>query len=466
MSYKNIATLTSAQQAAGVTGVAGVKSDGSLIGPSGAPVSGAWGAIPYPAGVAAQARGQNALQATALSASRPVDFVMFGDSNQQYNGYGFTSGIEKYLTGLYGCYASPIIVGGGTGAYGGIGYQSTSRLNSDMAVNSGGDVTLQKLFSAGVGQAAMAWGQLAAAASVGYTGGIVLGVGHPIDVTKALDLYLCYGEAPSYSGGSFQPRMRLQNTPYTQVFQGSSVSTTGSFARRVLYKASIAADAARSGNGLEAGWSAPGGPAAVGPLTTYYSRIARQTITSGISCHTLYTVAGNSAWDMAYSMWATPDDSLTTFYSEVRRLQLQAGFAPIVVNYINTGLNDRNEASSPSLGPLQSMAPTSPAAYVDNLRAVQNRIKQIWTKNGWDLQELYWLFVPSHRIADPDDAQLVSYRAAIAAATAVEAQTSVVDLGAKMTQAQGTANGWYGAGQNFIHLTNSGYDGVAALIFS
>jgi len=39
MSYKNIATLTSAQQAAGVTGVAGVKSDGSLIGPSGAPVS-------------------------------------------------------------------------------------------------------------------------------------------------------------------------------------------------------------------------------------------------------------------------------------------------------------------------------------------------------------------------------------------------------------------------------------------
>jgi len=66
MSYKNIATLTSAQQAAGVTGVAGVKSDGSLIGPSGSPVSGG--------GTMA------ALRSTLFSGARDF-WIMVGDSH-------------------------------------------------------------------------------------------------------------------------------------------------------------------------------------------------------------------------------------------------------------------------------------------------------------------------------------------------------------------------------------------------
>ena len=201
-----------------------------------------------------------------------------------------------------------------------------------------------------------------------------------------------------------------------------------------------------------------------GPIHAYYYRASVPTRTAGISLHTLVDASGQSAWDMAATLAATPDATLVFTLREARRLQIAAGLSPIVVVWINTAVNDRNETFTPSRGPGAVFgAGDSTAEYVDNIRAIQTRIRRLWQANGWPTGELHWLIVPSHRISDPDDAELVAYRAAAQATLGTEPQTSVVDVGALMTAAEATAGGWYDGG-GAVHMTATGYAAVSTRI--
>lgn len=257
------------------------------------------------------------------------------------------------------------------------------------------------------------------------------------------------------------PGARRAESPWTTIGKLAAVSTTGDFPGLRLVKYDIP-EAVRN-YPVEARPQIPS-ESVTGPWVSYYTRIEAYTVNSGLSCHTIYSSGGQSAWNMAYALQNTPDKTLSIFFAEVRRLQISNGNSPVVVIYINTGVNDRNEGNTPSLGPKQIYGPGDSAAeYVDNIAGIQSRIMRIWDINRWPVGELHWLFVPSHRVSDPDDVDLVAYRAELSAHVSASKQSSMVDLGALMTYAAANSAGWYDAGGS-VHLTNTGYDGVSQLI--
>ena len=408
--------------------------------------------------------GMTALQAISQAKTRRVDIVMLGDSNQQYSGTGFTAGLDWALGQKFQCYATGIVPGYATSYWGYlVSTVDESNLPASPTLIAGKASTV---FSGGFGVTGATPGYLSTGAPGTGMGGVGLSNGAMVGVNNALTAWFAQWLDTSFTGGSIGPGVRLESSPYTVLATTTAVSTqaTSPYGRVGMQSVSIPANSAGSGN-LGFRWACPGGATATGPFQTLYARVENPNATYGYSTHTLYSAGGTCAYGYAMSLINTPDQTLTTFFAETRRLQISKGLSPLVVIYINSGLNDRNNSWTPSLGPSEiSGTGSSAAEYVDNLRAIQNRIKYIWNLNNWNLGELHWLFCPSHRIADPDDSQLLSYRSAIIAATANDLQTSCIDLGALMTQAQGIAGGWYATGQNYIHLTDVGYHAISQLI--
>lgn len=404
--------------------------------------------------------GKTALQALALATTRRVDLVMLGDSNQGFNGYGFTQGMEYALSQRFQCYATGIVPTKAVGSYGlNVGSADAPSLSATPTLPAGKASTV---FYSTAGLPIVP-GYLASGTYTSGIGGVRLDDPTPVGVNNALKLWCAQWQDASFSSGSIILYSRLGASPYSTLAQGTNISTTNAYGSVRIDSLSIPSGSGRTAVDFRS--YVPGGQGAVAPFETLYMRVENPAAALGFSTHTLYSYGGHSAWDFAWALQNTSDDTLTTYFSEVRRLQIAQGQQPVVVVYMNTGLNDRNRTCTPSLGPNQVAGTgTSAAEYVDNIRGVQRRIRKIWEINNWPLGELYWWIVPSHRIADPDDAQLVAYRAAIKSATANDDNTSVSDLGALMTQAQGVAGGWYGAGQNYLHLTNTGYNEVSKIL--
>lgn len=404
--------------------------------------------------------GKTALGAMALASSRRVDLVMLGDSNQGFNGYGFTQGLEFALSQRFGCYATGIVPTKAVGAYGkNVSSADAPSLSASPTLPAG---KASSVFYS-LGGCSITPGYVASGSFTGGIGGISLNSPTPVGINNALKLWGAQWQDPSFSGGSFVLFSRLGVAPYTTLAKSSGISTGNNYGSIRIDSLNIPSGSGRAAIDFRA--YEPGGTPAVGPFEMLYMRVENPALSAGFSTHTLYSFGGHGAWDFAWSMQNTYEDTLTTYFSEVRRLQIAAGQSPIVVVYMNTGLNDRNRTCTPSLGPNPvAFTGMSAAEYVDNIRGAQRRIRKIWEINEWPQGELYWLIIPSHRIADPDDIKLVEYRTAIAAATAADENTSVVDLGALMTQAQGNSGGWFAAGQSYLHLSDIGYDAIATLV--
>lgn len=406
---------------------------------------------------------KDAIGAISLASSRRVDIVMIGDSNQMYNGYGFYAAFEKIFGTRFGAYATGIRSAKDVAG----GYVTGGTDNSALA--NGGGVSTG--FCAGVYDAVsglnLSHGYAAAGALGNGASGVSAQHSAAFPISDKLRAWGALVTSTEYTGGAINAcGVRLQYSPYNTVVNipVGSVATED----QIRYvSGDISADPARTGSGLEFRWQQPGGAASTGPAQMLFARIERPEYLRGVSVHTLGAYSGEPAWRMAKTFQLASDATLTTYFSEVRRLQISIGQSPVVVIYINEGLNDRNNTRTPSLGPMRIAGTGSSAAeYVDNILAIKLRIIEIWRKNGWNECELYWLIVPSHRISDPDDTKLVSYRAAAASYLGTDPRTSVVDLGAMMTYADANAAGWYAAGQAQIHLANAGYDGIAQLISS
>ncbi|MCK8781503.1 GDSL-type esterase/lipase family protein [Rhizobium sp. NTR19] len=290
--------------------------------------------------------------------------------------------------------------------------------------------------------------------------GLVLDAGHPIGVTGMLRAHCGFGTFVS-GGGSFKPSWRRDNSPFSGLIEGTSVSAqTGAFGstRTTL---DLPADSLRN-YPVRAQWSRPAsGIDTMEPnFLLLWQRIERPDRTAGWSHNTLYGVGGQSLYDIAAWLIAQSDASLTNYFALLRSFHTAVGQDPVIVIRINSGANDRNETAMPSLGPAPSSDPDSAQAYVDNLAAIVLRIESIFSMNGWALSELHWLITPTHRLSDPDDAELVSYRDAAKAWAAARARTSVVDFAGMMSAAEAIASGWYDAG-GAIHLTQAGYRALA-----
>ena len=134
--------------------------------------------------------------------------------------------------------------------------------------------------------------------------------------------------------------------------------------------------------------------------------------------------------------------------------------APMALVSICSGLNDRNDAADPSVGPIGGFPSDTQAGYADNLRAIINLYKFNWSALGYDLRNLGFLIWPSHPVSLIDDPKLASYRA-----VASQVADSYDNTACLFTEPiinsylQRNATTWYASGgTDTLHMTQTGYE--------
>lgn len=382
-----------------------------------------------------------------LAATRRIDVVMLGDSNQRFGGYGFSRGFDKALSDRFGQYASPIYIGAEQDGYPGIFSQEPQftdavEPNHVDLFTSATTTTTTKTQNRGIGIAANI----------------------PLDTAQTTRFWLAWGGFPT-GAGSFSMRVRYEDSPFSTLVSGASISTnTGDYALNLSFidlPEGARVDPLRVKGGLAANITV------TQPMTFFYQRAESINKENGVSVSTLYAQGGASLFDFADTILSYSDQQLTNYFAEVRRLQLSKMLDPIVVVYINSGFNDRNEASQPTKGVYQLTDSSSARGYIDNLSAVMNRIEGIWRINGWDRSELSFLLIASHVSADPNDATLETYREALKTLCNKRENLSTIDISELTTYAAGVSGGWYmDPITETIHLTQIGYDAVSEIILN
>lgn len=397
---------------------------------------------------------QTPLDILRLAADRRIDMIMIGDSNQAHSGFGWDHGVQYALENTFGAYATGLLFNGGSGL--GVGYNYSTA--ADTLATAGAPDGVAKYAT---GQSPSRYGYLESGT---YTGGngIILLSASSIDVNSALRFHFCYHTFATGSG-SFKPGVRLENSPYSVIQMGNVISTNTGIDGVALTSVDIPAGT-RNVN-VSGKYTIPGQTPITGPFAAHYTRIERPDRTAGVSVHTAYGVGGAGLYAMASDMLAAPDESIALMLAETRRLQAANGDSPKVVVWINSGVNDRNQTTQPSLGPGAFTDPDGADAYVDNLTALVSRIEEVYAGQGWDISELYWLIVPSHPVSDPDDAELQAYRVAAEAWAAARDRAQVFDFSDYITSAAMLSGGYYQAGgADKNHLTQAGYEALSSIL--
>ncbi|MVM35261.1 hypothetical protein GO755_34890 [Spirosoma sp. HMF4905] len=406
-------------------------------------------------------RPTTALDALALAAKRRIDFLMIGDSNQLKDGTGWDHGFNYALGNRFGLYASAIygprgnmIQGaefGGTGNFGTAGGGLTSLENYDLASEPYSQIADGVTYNSQFNGVSVAAGATT------------------FNVASALRFWYAYGTFTTGSG-SFRVGFRQGTTPYTTFGSGAVINTNTGAETYQLGYTDLAANSGRTGLALEAKWTLPSSTPITGPWQGFFCRLEDTSKKTGVSVHTLYGVGGQSLWDMGTQLNAYSAQKLKNYFAEARRLQLSQNLKPIIVVYVNSGLNDQNEDQSPSLGWRADMSPTSANAYIDNMEAIIKRAEDVYEYAGWDKSELYFLLMPSHPVSDPDAAKLISYRK-VCSSLASRKNTSVVDLTNLTTATEMAANNWYlkqanGVDNDVFHLVQAAYEVFATRVVS
>jgi lysophospholipase L1-like esterase len=294
--------------------------------------------------------------------------------------------------------------------------------------------------------------------------GAIIGAQSQIGVSNSLRAHFSWVSL-DYGSGSFRPGVRLGASPFTTVATGTLTSTnTGEFS---VKRSTVDIPAATRTTSLEAKFYIPGSSVIVGPFAGLYARFENPNLLTGICLSTLYAAGGQSLWDMAQTLIYRSLERLTDFFSEVRRLQIEKDQKPIVVIYINSGLNDQNETSTPSWGYRAGIVGDSANNYIDNLDAIAERIEDVWQKNKWDLTELYYLILPSHPISAPDATKLIAYRKAASSWAGAKQRASFVDFTNLTSYTEMLSLGYYlSGGTDVNHLSSAGYNDLAARVVS
>lgn len=437
-------------------------------------------------------RPRSAAAAIAAARYRCVDLVMIGDSNQLHSGYGFGGAYPVALYNRYGQYASaihsmrnePVTTTGttdnNTGGTGGTSLDSTAapdalRLQyNERWPHSAGYLPEGQTFASN-------------------SNGTILYPTNPMLQDKTnLRAWFKYGMFASETTpgtGNFLPYARYagQGGSYGNVVLWDKVVTVDGTSDLKLLELPIPAGD-YTANGIEVKWAGTGSRLMTGPFFGLYSRVDNPNANKGISCHTLYGAGGQSLWDMSSSLTADFDNAkAVVYFGELRRLQLLRGQMPIIVIYINSGLNDQNETSTPSFGWRATTDSKSATAYIDNLEYLCKRFEDVWEQNGWNKEELFFLIHSSHMVNDPDTQRVQQFRQAAQAFAAGRERITAVDLTNITSSAFIYANDWYygqtstalsdrdpttGAGVNTNsaleqpHLKQEGYDAIVNLVLN
>ena len=399
--------------------------------------------------IGTKVRPTTAFEAIAEASSRRIDIVGIGDSNQLKDGYGFDGGFRKALSDRFGLYATPPLAGAAFGA------------------NTGAIEVHQNGAIASVDYRFVAEG---ATVPAGTTNGLAVGAQqagqkYPLNPTSRLRGHFKYATF-SAGGGTFKPGARREDAGFGVIQMGTTVNTDTGTDGTSIYTLEIPANAGRANQAVGFKWVVAQQEAITGKFISYFMRVEDADKKNGVCISPLYNGSGQSLYDAAVKFnggWSLPQ--LTNYFYEIRRLQLSEGLKPIVVIYINMGLNDQNETLTPSQGWRASTDPQSATAYLDNLEAVAKRIEDVWQVNGWDEKELYWWVIPSHPTASPDSAKLRAYRKAASSFAMNKPRASFVDFENLTSYAEMLDSGWYlEDGLDVYHLNSAGYDALSQRI--
>lgn len=365
-----------------------------------------------------------------------VDIVCIGDSNQLLWGRGWDEAYIRYAGFRWRLYATGLVSGGenfGSGAgvgfdYSGVfpppstGYVSAASGPASLFMNAADLLQPLNALSVGPGVSADPFANL----------GMVLHSSSDLDTSGPLRYWVAHATYPVGTGSTLRLSARLNDPPYSDVVAPKAIDTaTGQGAAVNWLDLPMAGPRGTRGS-LNVRPTQYGVPF-TGPMSVFYGRIEDPRVKVGASVHVLYALGGQSARDMGAALRAASDESLTLYFSMVRALQ---GPDKAILVRIGTGVNDRSE-TAPPLEPT-GQAPNAPASFAANLRAVVERVRQVWSLNGWPQEELYFLFAVSTPLqGPPDDSLLQDYRLAAdgvalevprAAVTHFERLTSVKEL--------------------------------------
>jgi hypothetical protein len=380
--------------------------------------------------------------------SQRVDFVGMGDSNQILGGTGWDDGFQYAMGQRAPMYATGLLSAcenGGQGAGTGFGFSTAGPVGlTTTPFPAQLSPFVSNLFPS---SPPAGYGTFS-----GFSGASPLSMGAPcpLKTTSPLVFELHYG---TFATGTHTATIGLRKAiPGFDVLGTTVVNgTTGAYG--VTHAdLTVAADASRD-YPLVMHWAVPSGPDSI-DMAWMYSRAYNPSEQSGFSYSTLAAYGGQPSRILAGALKSASDTSLTYYFSQLRRLQ---GASKNIVLVINEGFNDRGD-SSMSVGDSPAVG-SSAAGFKDNTLAIVKRITAIWLANGWDTQELSWVFMPSHPVFGSDDALLAAYRQAARELTSVVPQSVAVDLSELTSVDEMTANGWYfDGGGSDAHLSTLGYE--------
>ncbi len=386
---------------------------------------------------AADAVDQKLKDVFAKAKSERVAVVGIGDSNQRFGGHGWSKYMAAALSESFGCWGS--------------GAVWANRAKEDAAKYGDAPEELAKN--------AFSYWYLPAGetARVSWRNGqLSIPAEHPMDLKGPLRFSYRYGSFKE-GEGSFMPSIRVDQLPWTILASSPSVKTaSGSFEAKCA-SVELPADPARTQQLMFS--AAPVSSDIKGPFCGECMQVENLDKRSGIAYSTLYARGGQSLFNMLSTLREEFGEARAAeFFKEVRA-PLTGSKTCIVM--ISSALNDRN-SKSPSIGPKGGFPGDSPEAFADNLRGIVDALEKDWILAGGSKETIFFAFMPSHPLSDPDDPKLTAYREeAVALAKSLPNAGCILlpelvghkEMAAKKYYDKGTASN--------PHLSPEGYEAIS-----
>lgn len=383
-----------------------------------------------------------------------LDVIGLGDSNQLFGGHGWDHGWSAALESRVGLVATGLHSAGENAGQGaGVGWRMATVSTAGTGVFAfDAPEPFGSLLRSPAPPVAPLRVPGAASVSTAFNLGLQMTAEHPL-AGGPVRFHAWYAHTGSGPAAVFTPAVRLGQPPWTTLVVGAPVPLAG---EGLWGRTQIDLEPWSGGTALNFRWT-PWGGALPGGFVGFYLRGESLVRRVGASFHTLYAFGGRSARDMALHLREMPDQTLALFFRAATHGQGASGATLVRVH---TGLNDRN-VTLPSLR--AGLTPgNSPEAFIDNVGAVVDRVREGWAAAGLAPDRLAVVVTVSHPVSAPDDARLVAYREAADEFARSAPGVASVRLDVLTNESEMIDRGWYHAGgADRNHLTQDAFETLA-----
>jgi len=277
----------------------------------------------------------------------------------------------------------------------------------------------------------------------------------PIPSTDALT-FTWWGVNWGASGGSFQPIIRRNDSPYTVLTTVGTVAYTGTNGTITKTESSLAESAARTYPVAFRTHTGVNPTSMIGPLFLTYMRACRTNYTRGIAVTPFYSAGGRSAYDMHAALIALPAASWYHLFDALTTYQGSDLAEHRVVFDIYEGSNQATETGVSGSAPVPG-TPDHPDNYVWYIQQIVIAILGHWELSGRSRSNCVFRVSCSHPINETvTEGECAAYRAALVAQMNPTTYPTVTILD-RTAVASLTAMVSAGDFSDTVHLTDAGY---------